>query len=102
METNNYYSENILNKNRKIRNVKPLIQIFQEIVMRAIVTNRQKNIKSMTREFIESWMAYNSRAWRINQPRTYVRIHLSIHKNSLPVLIHIGNIQNRKTKNEKI
>ncbi|MBY7649178.1 MAG: hypothetical protein C4617_01475 [Candidatus Liberibacter europaeus] len=93
MKLENYFLENFINENKKASKLRPMAQIFHEIALHAIMSNRKQTIKSITREFIESWMTYNSRAWRISQPRTNLNINISSRESTIPVLIHIGNIK---------
>ncbi|AHA27625.1 hypothetical protein [Candidatus Liberibacter americanus] len=96
MTRETYFFENSINRNKN--KLKPLVQVMQEIAIRTIAANRKQNIKSITREFIESWIAYNSRAYRIGQPRTNLKIQVAYRKNMIPILINIGNTNRRKSK----
>lgn len=95
MARDNYFLENFINANRKKNNLKPIVQVLQEIAIRTIVANRKQNIKSITKEFIESWIASNARACRIGQPRTNLKVHVAYRENIIPILIHIGNMHRK-------
>ncbi|MGZ9594531.1 MAG: hypothetical protein ACXX52_02745, partial [Candidatus Liberibacter asiaticus] len=72
----NQFIENILKEDREDNNIKSLAQL-QRIAIRTVLANRTKNIKSITKEFMEYWIAHSSRAWRTSKPRTYLNLHIA-------------------------
>lgn len=99
MAFDNQFLENILKKSRKENLNKSLSQALQGIALHAILANRTRNIKSITKEFIEYWMTYNSRAWRSSQARASLNIHISSRGKKVPIYISLGNIEKNIRQN---
>ncbi|MEG8098951.1 hypothetical protein [Candidatus Liberibacter brunswickensis] len=89
----NQFLEDILKQDKKEKKIKSLAHILQGIAIHAILSNRTKNIKSITKGLIEYWIAYNSRAWRMSQPKSSLNIHITSADTKYPISIHIGSAQ---------
>ncbi|AKK19997.1 hypothetical protein HUT03_01785 [Candidatus Liberibacter africanus] len=98
----NQFLEDVLKHDRKEKKIKSLAQVLQGIAIHALLTNRTKNIKSITKGFIEYWIAYNSRCWRISQPRACFYIHIAYQERKKPVYICIGKTPKNATHKGKI
>ncbi|AMC13182.1 hypothetical protein [Liberibacter crescens] len=77
-------------KNKKTKLLKPFIHVLQEMIIFLSVMKQKQKLKLLTRELINAWLAHSSRSWRLSQPKSYLRLHVTSPNNHhIPVYIFI-------------